>query len=1135
MPLSGSLDAARGGRASNLLSPVHRQRLYQAKADSLPHPIHATRIDVLADQYTCRPVTIGITDDEFIFYSKTLVKNPTTEAVFVDEIVDVHTGHLVEASKAKSDAQVQSMLNTSVIPMNPEERSTAPERIVTVMFGDFIHPQPFVFMATTVAEASQWCSILRKLSLKFYQQPQDVFYYWKRMFAKVRCIMKPDQIVTTDLIVDTVMPWLSKQREDRRLLEKQLQRHLPVLKDKKRNTSNLLKDPEFLLKLYKVITGRKEVDDIFGKSFSHSNATVAEFRTYLNEEHRDKRLNEILFPPVSEEYAARTIRKNRVGSDDGLTSDTYLRFLMSEYNVPVRTDAFDLNEDDMNKPLSHYFINSSHNTYLKGRQMKSRSSVAMYRYALLAGCRSIELDCWDGPNNEPIITHGPTHICFCTTIPFKEVIAAIADTAFITSEYPVILSFENHCNQKQQIKMAKYCKDILGNLLLTETLDDYPIKAGVNLPSPNVLKRKILIKNKIEKISNDKRIMDKQTSIDSGGTEDDTIERSVTRIFIGETDDEDQIDRTARLNGITENNQPLVTELSELVTYMRAMGKFTSFGDCDSRQISSEMYSMNETKAIDLLKQHAEQFVNHNKRQITRVYPKGSRVDSSNYMPLIFWNCGCQMAAINLQTPDLPNQMNSSFFDLNGKKGYILKPACMRKPNAKFDPFELDRVENVVPNSLTITVISGQLFSILCEKRPSVYVEVDLYGLPGDSHKKMFKTRSTASDGLNTIFNDGQQNCTFSLEKIILPGVAFVRFGVYEDNGRLVGQNFLPVSFIQPGYKHIPLKNSFSRILGPVSLFVHIDVQDYVSDAHRDLVNALQNPIEAMSKVKAMETALENPTNFISREEQHQRLLEVLESAGEGKNNSLDQQSVRGSVDDLSKEPNSHKNSLVETQASFDRGSVGGKESPHTALSSFNDKRIQTERKYTVLSEFVASRNSFYVEKMDVGLPKMSDLEDSQKIQKIIRNHNKKYPGLWAAYESQTQYSGPLSDKQAAQVLNKLIKEKNEGLLSLIESHRKRMVKRIEMAFQSETKQLQKINAKSRLEELSGINKKSNPIEYKRLSDKYVRRGVEENRKLLVIKNKKIDELNEHVHVQKLELAQITEESLNKAGKIFNS
>lgn len=164
---------------------------------------------------------------------------------------------------------------------------------------------------------------------------------------------------------------------------------------------------------------------------------------------------------ISEDSAARILRKSRISSgnrfnrnfvthclDGGLGREGFLRFLLSEHNLAVRAEAFELNENLMNQPLSQYFINSSHNTYLKGRQMKSRSSVSMYRYALLAGCRSIELDCWDGPNNEPIITHGPTHICFCTTILFKDVILAIAETAFVTSDFPVILSFENHCNQK---------------------------------------------------------------------------------------------------------------------------------------------------------------------------------------------------------------------------------------------------------------------------------------------------------------------------------------------------------------------------------------------------------------------------------------------------------------------------------------------------------------------------------------------------------------------------------------------------------------------------------------------------------------------------------------------------------------
>ena len=52
---------------------------------------------------------------------------------------------------------------------------------------------------------------------------------------------------------------------------------------------------------------------------------------------------------------------------------------------------------------------------------------------------------------------------------------AIKDTAFVTSEYPVILSFENHCCKAQQYKMAKYCDEILGDFLLKEPLPDYPV------------------------------------------------------------------------------------------------------------------------------------------------------------------------------------------------------------------------------------------------------------------------------------------------------------------------------------------------------------------------------------------------------------------------------------------------------------------------------------------------------------------------------------------------------------------------------------------------------------------------------------------------------------------------------------
>jgi Phosphatidylinositol-specific phospholipase C, X domain. len=55
------------------------------------------------------------------------------------------------------------------------------------------------------------------------------------------------------------------------------------------------------------------------------------------------------------------------------------------------------------------------------------------------------------------------------------VIYALRDTAFVTSDFPVILSFENHCCKGQQYKLAKYCSDILGDLLLKESLPESPV------------------------------------------------------------------------------------------------------------------------------------------------------------------------------------------------------------------------------------------------------------------------------------------------------------------------------------------------------------------------------------------------------------------------------------------------------------------------------------------------------------------------------------------------------------------------------------------------------------------------------------------------------------------------------------
>jgi hypothetical protein len=63
------------------------------------------------------------------------------------------------------------------------------------------------------------------------------------------------------------------------------------------------------------------------------------------------------------------------------------------------------------------------------------------------------------------------------------------------------------------------------------------------------------------------------------------------------------------------------------------------------------IHSFSETKAQKYSEKNRQEYIQFNRHQFSRIFPKGSRVTSSNYDPTPAWLAGCQLVALNYQVP----------------------------------------------------------------------------------------------------------------------------------------------------------------------------------------------------------------------------------------------------------------------------------------------------------------------------------------------------------------------------------------------------------------------------------------------------------------------------------------------------
>uniref|UniRef100_A0A1B8Y9Z8 Phosphoinositide phospholipase C n=1 Tax=Xenopus tropicalis TaxID=8364 RepID=A0A1B8Y9Z8_XENTR len=494
---------------------------------------------------------------------------------------------------------------------------------------------------------------------------------------------------------------------------------------------------------------------------------------------------------------------------EAMTKDGFLIYLLSDdgnlFNAAHRKVY-----QDMKQPLSHYFISSSHNTYLMEDQLAGPSSTEAYIRALSKGCRCVELDCWDGPNSEPIIYHGYT---LTSKILFKDVIAAIKKYAFKTSPYPVILSLENHCTLEQQIKMANHMKSILGDMLLLAPLEG-KLK---EFPSPEELKGKILVKGK--KLNKLEESVRRQSGNGGAEAEDVSDEDEAAEMA-------DEAVRSKVQEAKRKAKLKLAKELSDTVVYCKSV-HFGGFDYALEHQSFYEMSSLAEDKALKLANDSGNKFIKHNTRQLTRIYPDGFRTDSSNYGPVELWNVGCQIVALNFQTPCPEMDLYQGRFQDNGACGYVLKPQFLRQSDSRFNPRSIQDGEWWTPKKLHIMVISGQQLPKVNKKPSSIVdpvIRMEIHGVERDKGHKHTQVMKNNGENRGTAWFNPTWNENFEFE-IDVPALAVLRVVVEDHDAAtrndFIGQFTVPLTSLKLGYRHIHLLSKSGDQYPSATLFVH--------------------------------------------------------------------------------------------------------------------------------------------------------------------------------------------------------------------------------------------------------------------------------------------------------------------------
>ncbi|CAF2296273.1 hypothetical protein HID58_016277 [Brassica napus] len=499
----------------------------------------------------------------------------------------------------------------------------------------------------------------------------------------------------------------------------------------------------------------------------------------------------------------------------GLDLDDFFNFLFyDDLNPPIKSHV----HQDMTLPLSHYFIYTGHNSYLTGNQLSSDCSEVPVIKALQRGVRVIELDLWPNSTGTDInVLHGRT---LTTPVPLIKCLKSIRDYAFSSSPYPVIITLEDHLRADLQAKVAEMATKIFGQMLYypeSDSLEEFP--------SPASLLHRIIISTKPPKEYLESRnplVKQKDNSNVSPSSEEETPEKEEIQtlesmLSYDDYETKSDSDQQEEEEEASEEQKPVY---KRLITIHAGKPKGSVKEEMKVAVDKVRRLSLSEQELDRTCSSNSQDVVRFTQKNLLRIYPKGTRINSSNYKPLIGWTHGAQMIAFNMQGYGKSLWLMHGMFRANGGCGYVKKPNFLMKKGFHEEVFDPRKKLPVKETLKAMYMGDGWRLDFShthfdAYSPPDFYTKMFIVGVPADNAKR--KTKIIV-DNWYPIWDE-----EFSFP-LTVPELALLRIEVREydmsEKDDFGGQTCLPVSELRPGIRSVPLYDKKGEKMKSVRLLM---------------------------------------------------------------------------------------------------------------------------------------------------------------------------------------------------------------------------------------------------------------------------------------------------------------------------